>query len=198
MHYCLHLLTKELPSKDKIAEIMKPYSEELFYDDCEEDENGDTIVKKSYPVFMWDWYRIGGRYKARLKLKCDLEDKENCNYYNWRYYEKNKRNGRLFLCTLLSELEEYVKPCWRYKEEDYFNYLGFYDGYIHVDGARQKDIVNLEKLDCYVCVLPDGSAIARENWNGKNWEEDKNFDEKYKQALLDNMDGFITVIDIHD
>jgi hypothetical protein len=25
MHYCIHLLTKELPSENKIAEIMKPY-----------------------------------------------------------------------------------------------------------------------------------------------------------------------------
>ena len=31
----------------------------------------------------------------------------------------------------------------------------------------------------------------------KNFKDEK-FDEKYKQAITDNMDGFITVLDIHD
>ena len=190
MHYCLHLLTKEFPSENKIAEIMKPYSEELFYDEQKKDKT------KPYPPFMWDYYQIGGRYKADLKLKSDLNDEENCNYYNWRYYERNKRNGRLFWCSLLSELEK-CKPDWHYREEDYFDYLGFNDGYMRVDSARQKDILNIEELSCYACISTDGPAV-RESWNGHTWEDNKNFDEIYKQALLDNMDGFITVIDMHN
>ena len=147
MHYCVHLLTKELPSENKIAEIMKPYNSELIYDsDDEEDKQID------YPVFTWDYYQIGGRYK----------------------------------------------PEWMYHEEDWFMNMGFGDGYILVDGAKQSDVLNINKLGCYVCILPDGSAIAKDSWNGKDIIKDEKFDEKYKQAITDNMDGFITVLDIHD
>lgn len=46
--------------------------------------------------------------------------------------------------------------------------------------------------------MADGSAVARSSWNGNSFIEDKNFDDKYAKALEDNMNGFITVIDIHD
>lgn len=49
-----------------------------------------------------------------------------------------------------------------------------------------------------IYILPDGSAVARSSWNGNSFIEDKNFDDKYAKALEDNMNGFITVIDIHD
>ena len=72
------------------------------------------------------------------------------------------------------------------------------DGYILVDGARQKDILNLDEIGCFGCVLPDGSAIARESLTGNGFVEDDKFEEKYKKAVADNMDGFLTVLDIHD
>ena len=30
MHYCLLLITKEMPSENRISEILKPYDEEIF------------------------------------------------------------------------------------------------------------------------------------------------------------------------
>lgn len=192
MHYCVHLLTKELPSENKIAAIMKPYNSELIYGSDEEDKQID------YPVFTWDYYQIGGRYKAELKLKVDEEGSANREYYNWGYYDRQDRNGRLFLSSLLSTLKENITPKWMYHEEDWFMNMGFGDGYILVDGAKQSDVLNINKLGCYICILPDGSAIARDSWNGKDIIKDENFDEKYKQAIVDNMDGFITVLDIHD
>lgn len=191
MHYCLHLLTKELPNKDKIAEIMKPYNSELIY-------GTEDDTKIIYPVFTWDWYQIGGRYKAELKLKADMTDPENCEYYNWGYYDRQGRNGRLFLSSLLSTLKENITPSFMFKEEDWFMNMGFGDGYILVDGAKQSDVLNTDKLGCYICVLPDGSAIARESWDGNNFVKNENFDKEYRQAIADNMDGFITIIDIHD
>lgn len=188
MHYCVHLLTKELPSENKIAAIMKPYNSELIYGSDEEDKQID------YPVFTWDYYQIGGRYKAELKLKVDEEGSANREYYNWGYYDRQDRNGRLFLSSLLSTLKENITPKWMYHEEDWFMNMGFGDGYILVDGAKQSDVLNINKLGCYICILPDGSAIARDSWNGKDIIKD----EKYKQAITDNMDGFITVLDIHD
>lgn len=193
MHYCVHLLTKELPSEDKIAEIMKPYNSELVYGS--DDEEGNQI---DYPVFTWDYYRIGGRYKAELKLKVDEEGSANSEYYNWGYYDRQDRNGRLFWSSLLSTLKENITPEWMYHEEDWFMNIGFGDGHILVDGAKQSDVINIDKLGCYICILPDGSAIARDSWNGKAIVKDEKFDEKYKQAITDNMDGFITVLDIHD
>ena len=76
--------------------------------------------------------------------------------------------------------------------------MGYRDGYILVDGARQKDILNLDEIGCFGCVLPDGSAIARESLTGNGFVEDDKFEEKYKKAVADNMDGFLTVLDIHD
>lgn len=193
MHYCVHLLTKELPSENKIAEIMKPYNSELVY------SSGDEEDKQiDYPVFTWDYYRIGGRYKAELKLKVDEEGSANSEYYNWGYYDRQDRNGRLFWSSLLSTLKENITPEWMYHEEDWFMNMGFGDGHILVDGAKQSDVINIDKLGCYICILPDGSAIARDSWNGKAIVKDEKFDEKYKQAIANNMDGFITVLDIHD
>lgn len=193
MHYCVHLLTKELPSENKIAEIMKPYNSELVYSSGNEEDK-----QIDYPVFTWDYYRIGGRYKAELKLKVDEEGSANSEYYNWGYYDRQDRNGRLFWSSLLSTLKENITPEWMYHEEDWFMNMGFGDGHILVDGAKQSDVINIDKLGCYICILPDGSAIARDSWNGKAIVKDEKFDEKYRQAITDNMDGFITVLDIHD
>lgn len=49
MHYCVHLLTKTLPTKDEIAEIMQPYNSEFVYGDS--DDEGEMI---NYPTFTWD------------------------------------------------------------------------------------------------------------------------------------------------
>nr|DAF92900.1 MAG TPA: hypothetical protein [Siphoviridae sp. ctX5W26] len=110
----------------------------------------------------------------------------------------NSRNKRLFHSALLSESKRNAKVPFAYAEESYFPNMEYYDGYILVDGARQKDILNLDELECFGCVLPDGSAIARELWTGNGFVEDDEFEEKYKKAVADNMDGFLTVLDIHE
>ena len=69
MHYCVQLLTKELPSEEDIRKIMQPYNDDVVYgNDDEEDENVEIIR----PVFTWDWYQIGGRYKARIKIATNI------------------------------------------------------------------------------------------------------------------------------
>lgn len=194
MHYCIHLLTKQLPTEKEIEKIMEPYN----WDSIDDEDTGDGKKKIEYPAFTWDWYQIGGRYSAYLKLKVDGDDLENREHYNWGYLENNPRNGRLFHSALLSELKRNAKVPFAYTEESYFPNMGYRDGYILVDGARQKDILNLEDLGCFGCILPDGSAIARESWTGNGFVEDDKFEEKYKKAVADNMDGFLTVLDIHD
>lgn len=190
MHYCLYLFTKKLPSNNKILEIMKPYDEEDF----EYDVDGEIIG--GYPVFSWDWYQIGGRYKGDLKLKVDKNDK----YYHWEYYAREPRNNRLFISSVLTTMKESIKPEWMFKEEDYFSVMGMKDGILYVDGARCCDIKNYEDLDCYICIDDiDNLVIARDTWNGNSFVKNEKFDDKL-HSILENRkdDGFLTVIDIHD
>lgn len=109
MHYCIHLLTKQLPTEKEIEKIMEPYS----WDSIDDEDTDDEKKKIEYPVFTWDWYQIGGRYSACLKLKVDGEDSENREHYNWGYLENNPRNERLFHSALLSELKRNAKVLGR-------------------------------------------------------------------------------------
>ena len=193
MHYCVLLFTNELPSEEKIAEIMHPYYE----GNAEYDEETEKRLNP-YPVLEWDWYQIGGRYKGSLKLSVE-RDKE---YYNFGYYSREDRNKRLFYSSLLSDMKEFAEmgnaPSWKYSEEDYFNSMGYRDGYLYVDGARVDDIINFEDQNCYICIDVDGNAIARETWNGKEFIKDEQFDEKLAEIKKNSKGMFLTVLDIHD
>ena len=193
MHYCGLLFTKELPSEEKIAEIMHPYYE----GNAEYDEETEKRLNP-YPVFEWDWYQIGGRYNGSLKLSVE-RDKE---YYNFGYYSREDRNKRLLYSSLLSDMKEFVEmgnaPSWEYREEDYFNSMGYRDGYLYVDGARVDDIINFEEQNCYICIDVDGNAIARETWNGKQFITDDQFDEKLAEIKRNSKGMFLTVLDIHE
>ena len=193
MHYRVLLFTKELPSEEKIAEIMHPYYE----GNAEYDEETEKR-RNPYPVFEWDWYQIGGRYNGSLKLSVE-KDKE---YYNFGYYSREDRNKRLFYSSLLSDMKEFVEmgnvPSWKYREEDYFNSMGYRDGYLYVDGAKVDDIINFEEQNCYICIDVNGNAIARETWNGKEFIEDEQFDEKLAEIKRNSKGMFLTVLDIHD
>lgn len=81
MHYCLLLITKEMPSEDRISEILKPYDEE----DLEYNKNGEVI---SFPIFTYNWWEIGGRYTGELLTKSKIDD---C------YCAGNKKEA--FLCV---------------------------------------------------------------------------------------------------
>ena len=89
-------------------------------------------------------------------------------------------------------------PSWKYSEEDYFNSMGYRDGYLYVDGARVDDIINFEEQNCYICIDVDGNAIARETWNGKEFIKDEQFDEKLAEIKKNSKGMFLTVLDIHD
>ena len=103
----------------------------------------------------------------------------------------NPINKRLFHSTLLSELK-------RDEEEPHSSNMEYYDGYISIDGARQQDILNLDELECFGCILLNGSVIVRELWADNGFVKDDKFEEKYKKAVADNMDGFLTVLNIHN
>lgn len=186
MHYCALLFTKNFPTEEEISEIMRPYDEEFF----EYDKNGEIIG--DLPAFQYDCYSIGGRYGGKLKLKVDYDDK----YYNWDCYSNNGRNKHLFYSKLLSVMKS--KLGIFFDEEDWFTYMGLRDGFIYVDGARVDDLINFDDLSCYVCIDADGNVIARETWNGHDFVEDEQFDEKFETIKKNSKGMFVTVLDLHD
>lgn len=191
MHYCVLLITKEFPSTTEIDEIMQPY----WCENAKYDENDNRITPR--PIFEWDWYQIGGRYNGKLKLKID----ENDASYNWGYYDREGRNKRLFYSYLLTKMKGFAEnggPSWMYSEEDYFNSMGYRDGFLYVDGAKIDDLLNFNEQSCYICIDADGNAIARQSWNGKTFVKDKHFDEKLEAIKKNSKGMFVTVLDIHD
>lgn len=187
MHYLALLLTETLPTKQQIERALDPYDWDKNFD-----EEGELIGE--HPIFTFDYFQIGGRYCGYLKLKMDKSNQE----YNWNFYERNPRNNRLFISSLLNQLKENIDPPFMYSEEKYFPCMGSRDGFLYVDGAKAKDIINYDELESYICILPDGSAIAKETWDGKHFVEDKDYHKKLKKALKDNSEGFVTVLDLHD
>lgn len=187
MHYCTLLFTKELPSEEEVSQILAPYSEEDFYD------NDDGLIP--YPIIVWDWYQTGGRYSASLKL----DTTQDGDTYRWEYFEHNPRNNRLFVSTLLSTLQRWCPDDekWRFHEENYFDGLGYRDGYIRVDGAKISDLVNAGDVDCYQFIDSNGIAHARSSWDREKFVENAHFEEELEQCWKNNADGFVTVLDLH-
>ena len=196
MHYCIHLFTKDFPTENDISEIMKPFDEEKYFDEvCE--ENDENIEK---PKLLWDYYIIGGRYSGLLKLKVETEKE---NEYDWNYLislspNKGPRCGRLFHSSILKNLLE--KKSYYMVEEDYFNYMGFRDGFLYVDGAKISDIINTDDIGCFGFIDIDGELYVREEWDRKNSKfiEKINFDKEYENKLKNYYNYYLTVLDIHN
>lgn len=175
MHSCLTIVTKELPSNELIAEIMKPY-----------DENGDEMI--DLPLFTWDCYETGGRYDSRIKFNIEGHDE------NFRY-AFHTNNYNLFISRFLSIAKEKLVPY--YSESNYYKLMGHSDGHIRVDGAWIKDVMNLDDLSGGICIDKDGEVIARTHWNGENWIEDEEYESKFSDIIKNSQDCFMTVLDIH-
>lgn len=180
MHYCIHLITRELPTEEEISKIMEPYN--------------DDMVEDYHDVpFSWDNWVIGGRYGGRIKLRIDEEDEE----YRWRFYSQKPREGRLFYSSILKQIRHSF-PILRNPEENWYQYLGYQDNCLYVDGAKIKDILNLEDLRCYVCIDVNQNVIVEETWDGKDFITNQSFDAEYKRILEESKDYFLTILDIHD
>ena len=191
MHYCIHIFTKELPSEDKIREIIQPYNDDSVYFD-EDGHKKEELTEA--PPFMWDYFVIGGRYHGALKLVMRDNDEE----YQWEYYSRTPREGRLFHSTLLKEIRESFVS-YKAREEDWLGYMSD-STFLFVDGAKIKDIINLDDVGCYGYATDEGEAYSREQWDPSNHEfiNHDDFDEKHQQMLEKYKDGFLTRIDVHD
>ena len=190
MHYCIAVITDKFPSDEVLEEKLAPFSEDEFYTKY---RYAKEIPEDVYPPFTWDWWQVGGRYHGLLKLKAEDEDEE----YNWKFYAKEPRAGRLYRSKML----ETNFNDWKNREEDVYGYLGLYDSYIRVDGCKIKDVIDFEETILnhgFGFIGKDGQAFSREHWNGHNFIKDDQYEQKVKDAIKDIDDCYVCYIDIHD
>lgn len=189
MHYCCLVITREFPSDQVLEKALEPYNEDLFY------ENKDD--GREYPVFMWDWWKIGGRYTGQFKLKVE----KDCEKYGWKFYSREPRAGRLFRSLALENirrLAEKTGSVLMHREEDYYGSMGFNDDFLYVDGGLIKDISNYLEAGCFCFVDADGHAETRSYYDGKSFTDDPEFEEKLKAALSASEDFYVCTVDLHD
>lgn len=185
MHECTLLITEELPNEDMIEKMLATFYEEDFY-------NRKEKTGEPYPTFLYDYYQIGGRYAGMIKLNTSQKNSE----YTWECYSENQRNNRLFISSILEKLNKH-NAYWEC-EEDWYRYMGMCNGYLYVDGAKIKDIINLDTIRGCNLVIPTGEACTRTWWNGNTFVDNPLYDETVKTALETYQDYFLTILDIHN
>lgn len=186
MHYCIGVITEKFPTDEVLQEKLAPFEYAPEYD-------------TPRPAFTWDWFEIGGRYGGLIKLRYDPEDDTD---YKWFFClsDAEERAGRLFRSMMLEDYNRSKGP-FRHGEEYFFHYMGSRDGYIHVDGAKIKDIVEFEDLavnHAYGIIRRDGNAICRQYLDGHKWKDDERYEEKVREAIADVADCYYCIVDIHD
>lgn len=185
MHYCIMVITKDFPTDEVIEKKMSPYYEYALDEEAAE-----------HPPIQYDGYCIGGRYCGRVKLKVDRNADDE---YEWGFYGREPRAGRLYRSMMFEELNN-KKPVHWWHEENYHPYLGYWDGYLRVDGAKISDVIDFEELVInhgYGFIGKDDEIFCRQYWNGESFDEDPEYENKVREAIRDVQDCYVTVIDIH-
>lgn len=172
MHYKGFIITKEIPTQERLAELLSKYHYE---------------EKNNTSGFTWDWWQIGGRYGAGIKINANQEK------FEWIYLGR-QRNHKYFIANMLDKVKEKAE-IW-FEEEDYLIYMGLKDNVLYVDGAYYEDIIDFDITSCFLVIEEDDYINVREKWGGNTWDTNKQFDEEIKQ--IDLKGKFITIIDFHD
>lgn len=170
MHCKGYLITKEIPTEQKLNRILEKYSSEKVNDE----------------KFEWDWWQIGGRYGGKIKIKFNPDENED------KYYCGRDRNHKYFISNILDDIKINCK--W-YEELDYLQYMGLNDNILYVDGGYYSDMLEFEIDNCYLVIDDEENLYVREVWENGHWIEDNDFDNKVKN--IDLKRKFITVIDFH-
>lgn len=186
MHYCCLVITKEFPTDEVLERVLTPFSEDVFYRQPEE--------SRVYPTIMWGRWQIGGRYSGQFKLNVNRNDQK----YQWGFYTKEPRNGRLFRSHRLNEIRKLSKKTFVYREEDYFSNMGFNEGFLYIDGGLVSDIKNFNDVCCDCCIDKSGNAFSKEYWNGNDFIQNSNFDQQLAYVIADSRDCYACIIDICD
>ena len=195
MHYAIVIVTEEFPTDEVLEKVLEPYEDEVFYGQFGEDEDIPDTAER--PVFTWDWWQVGGRYCGRIKLKIDYEDEE----YEWKFYTKKPRAGRLFRSMMLEKIDKLKASKFFYAEDEIRPYLGSIDGYIRVDGCKAKDAIDLVDNvveNSWGFIGKDGKAYGNEYWNGKKYEKNEQYEKEVREAMKGISDEYVCYVDIHD
>lgn len=191
MHYCILLLTEKFPTNAIIEKALEPYREDEYYTQL---DKGNEVA---CPLLLWDWWQIGGRYNGKFKLKYDHNDQDS--QYRWMFMPKEPRVGRLFRSQLLEKIQELEKSPFFF-EDDYYGSMGCRDGYLYVDGGYIPDLLNFDEVctQCYGLIDIDGTAYARERYNGKEWLDIEVFEDNARAICESRKDCWVTCLDIHE
>ena len=172
MHYCLLLLTKEIPSESDITNILLPYYEHNSLRDV--------------TPFTWDDYRVGVRYGGRIKYLLKP------NTYVW---SSDKLTDVKIKSNLFDKLNKYYKDPFMKQfnsdvsEIEFAIYLGARDDIIYCDGAY-LDECDIGDLTGYYCLNTITNKVIT--------AESKRYKASFKRMLNAHPKAFITVIDIHN
>lgn len=186
MHYSIMVITKDFPTDEVIDRKLTPYYEYAL---------DEEAAKR--PQIKFDYYCIGGRYCGLVKLKVDRNVE---NEYEWCFYAKTPRAGRLYRSMMFEELNN-KKPVPWFHEEYYHHYLGYRDGYLRVDGAKISDVIDFEELVTnhgYGFIGKDDEIFCREYWNGEGFDKNPEYENQVREAIRDVQGCYVTVIDIHN
>lgn len=170
MHYKGYVITKAIPTQEKLSKILEP---------CYEGDNGENDN-----VFNFDWYQIGGRFGGTIKINFNPNEYiEGCCLFK-------ERNHKYFISNLIDEIKEKNPFC---DELDVLKYMGIWDKVLYVDGGYCHDIIDFDITNCSVIIDDEQNIFVRYYNDGT---KNKNFDKEING--LDLNDKFITVIDFHD
>ena len=61
-----------------------------------------------------------------------------------------------------------------------------------------SDIMNMDKIGCFTFMNAEGEAYSREWWNGSDFIENKDFEQRFKEEIEKSKDMYLTIIDYHD
>lgn len=69
-----------------------------------------------------------------------------------------------YLLSIVKEM--FITSEELYQEENYYGEIGYNQGFLCVDGAKIKDILNLNEAQqrCELCIDVNKNAIARKRW----------------------------------
>lgn len=181
MKYCTWLITEKLPTEEEITNIFSSLIK-------------DKSAFEDYFTDISRIYKIGGVFNSLLKLKVDKSD----SFYDWENPKIKERNGKMFHNRSLSIVKEVVASEESYQEENYYEAIGYNQGFLCVDGAKIKDILNLNEAQqhCELCIDVDKNVIARKGWNNVEWLINEDFDRQLEEILNQRKEMFITVLDL--
>lgn len=187
MHFCCVLITEEFPTDEVITKKLSPYDEEAYYEQDEEE--------RPWVPLLWDWWQVGGRYSGLLKLST----RDNQDRYDWGYYARVPRNGRLFRSYALDRMKTMADLFF---EEDYYPSMGYRDGFLYVDGGLVDDLKWNEEFETFGYYLIDKNenvySVEVVDLDSGKIVKNENYAEEFRKVISESSGCYMCIVDLHD